>query len=279
MTRTLGLAAFEFKTDPAGAFEQTAALGVQTCEIVTPADVTPATAEAVRRVADEHGVRVTAVASLSKPNTTDDDAEGHIELLDDSIIAAAALGAPFAITYFGGHPTRSVPEAIERYARLTRRSMARAAELGVTVLIENHFSHAPGEATNTAQGCLALVQAVDSPAFAVNFDHCNFAIGGQDLVDAYQLLKPHIRNVHVKDARPFDPELDADYDGRIVTDLVQGDFIFVPVGEGITDNDAILSRVVADDLDVPVTVEVHVPERMVTKAFEVGLEYCRSRGV
>lgn len=280
MARTLGAAAFEFKTDPATAFARTVELGVTHCELVTPADVTPSTVADVARAAANQGVQVTAVASLSKPNTTDDDeAAEHIGLLDDSITTAAALGAPFAITYFGGHPSRPIEAAIERYARLTAKSIARATDLGVTVLIENHFSHAPGEATNTAQGCVDLVQAVDSPAFAVNFDHCNFAIGGQDLLAAYEALKPYIRNVHVKDARPYDPVADADYDGRIVTDLVHGRFIFVPIGEGITDNAAVLGRVIADGLDVPVTVEVHVPERLVGRAFEAGLAFCRSMGL
>lgn len=279
MARTLGIAAFEFKVDAAEAFARTRSFGVTHCELVTPADVTASNVAQVRGAAKEHGVFVTAVASLAKPNMTDDDAGEHLALLDGSIELAAALDAPYAITYFGGHPTRPVEEGIERYARLVKTSIQRAAELGVTVLIENHFSHAPGEATNTAQGCVDLIQAVDNTAFALNFDHCNFAIGGQDLIAAYEQLRPYIHNVHVKDARPYDPVADVDYDGRIVTDLVYGQFIFVPVGEGITDNEAVLRRVVDDDLTVPITVEVHVPPRMIDSTFEAGLGFCRSMGV
>lgn len=279
MARTLGIAAFEFKSDPADAFARTRALGVSHCELVTPADVRAENVGEVARAAQEAGVAVTAVASLSKPNMTDDDARLHIDLLDDTISLASRLGAPHAIVYFGGHPTRTEQEGIERYARLTKGSVQRALDLGVTVLIENHFSHAPGEATNTAQGCIDLIQAVDSPAFALNFDHCNFAIGGQDLGDAYERLRPYIRNVHVKDARPYDAVRDAGYDGRIVTDLVHGEFIFVPVGDGITDNETILHRVVEHDLQVPVTVEVHVPDRMVTATFQTGVAFCRAMGV
>lgn len=278
MARSLGIAAFEFKTPLPVTFARTAALGVRHCEIVTPADATLASLPQARALSREHGLSITAVASLTRLNSADDPGE-TLALLDESVEIAAGLGAPHAITYFGGHPSRPAAEAIERYASLIQPTLKRASDLGVSVLIENHFSHSPGEVTNTATGCADLISAVGADNFGLNFDHCNFAIGGQDLLTAYELLKPYIRNVHVKDARAVDPVADADYDGRIVTDLNRGEFLFVPVGDGITDNEAILDRVVRDDLEVPVTVEVHVPDRMLELAFARGLALCRERGV
>jgi sugar phosphate isomerase/epimerase len=279
--RTIGIAAFEYHRPVDEALIRVRKLGVGHCELVTPGDVTPETARSTAAVAAETGVTVTAVASLSKPNTIDDDGDvaPMLRLLDDSIEAARLLGAPFAITYFGGHPTRGEAEAIDRYARLVAPSIRRAEDAGVTVLVENHFSHAPGEVTNTAAGCRDLVQAVGSDHFAVNFDYCNFAIGGQPLVEAYDVLRPYIRNVHVKDARPVDPARDADYDGRIVTDLVHGEFRFVAVGDGISDHAAVLSRVVADDLPVSVTIEAHVPDADLDECFRRGLALCRGEGL
>mgnify|MGYP002620425529 FL=1 len=132
--------------------------------------------------------------------------------------------------------------------------------------------------TNTASGCVDLVKAVDSAAFAVNFDLCNFAIGGQTLDRSYDVLMPYVRNVHIKDARPYDPVADEGYTGRIVTDLNNGDFVFVPVGEGITPNDRILARMKADGLDVPITIEGHVPDDRVDDCFRRGLEFVRKVG-
>jgi sugar phosphate isomerase/epimerase len=277
---SVGVAAFEYHQPIEEAFDRVLRVGADRCELATPGNVTPETAEAVARAARERGITVTSVASLSKPNAVDDDAEvaRMIQLLDDSIRAAATIGAPFAITYFGGHPTRPVDEGIERYVRLTRGSVKLAEDLGVTILIENHFSHAPGEVTNTASGCVDLVKAVDSESFAVNFDLCNFAIGGQPFDESYDILMPYVRNVHVKDARPYDPVADAGYDGRIVTDLNKGEFIFVPVGEGITPNDRILERMKADGLDVPITIEGHVPDDRIDDCFRRGLEFVRKAG-
>lgn len=277
----VGIAAFEYHLPAPEAFARAAALGVTRCEIVTPADVVPETVGDVAVAAKEAGVAVTAVASLSKPNAVDDpdDVARMIRLLDDSITCADALGSPYAITYFGGHPSRPEAEALERYVELVAPSVRRAEQLGVTVLIENHFSHAPGEVTNTARGCRDLIDAIGSPAFALNFDYCNFAIGGQSLDQAFDLLEPFIRNVHVKDARPVDPVRDAGYQGRVVTDLVNGKFLFVPVDEGITDNRALVRLLVAKGLDVTITVEAHVPDEQLDQCYRRGIELCRQEGV
>jgi sugar phosphate isomerase/epimerase len=278
MGRSLGIAAFEFKAPLREAFQRTVSHGVRHCELVTPGDVTRASLSEASDLAAEFGMQVTAVASLTRLNSADD-VSATIALLDESVDIAAGLGAPAVITYFGGHPERRPRDAIERYAKLIQPTLDRARARGVSVLIENHFSHAPGEVTNSAEGCAELISAVDADNFGLNFDHCNFAIGGQDIVAAYEQLRPLIRNIHVKDARPFDPATDAGYDGRVVTDLVRGEFLFVPVADGITDNDAILGRVVADKLEAPVTVEVHVPDRMVDATFTRGIAFCRDRGI
>ncbi|MDR5700851.1 sugar phosphate isomerase/epimerase family protein [Agromyces aerolatus] len=278
---SVGIAVFEYAQPIGEALERAAALGVSQCELAVPNNLTSATREEAARAVRERGFTVTSVASLSKPNSvdSDEDTARMIALLDESLTAAEAVGAPFAIAYFGGHPTRPIDEGIERYAKLVERSVRRAEDLGVTILIENHFSHAPGEATNTAQGCVDLIHAVGSPAFALNFDLCNFAIGGQPFEDSYRTLKPYIRNVHVKDARPYDPVTDADYDGRIVHDLVHGAFMFVPVGQGITPNGELLDRIADDGLDLPITIEGHVPDDRIDDCFRAGLDFVKGRGL
>lgn len=278
---TVGVAVFEYHEEIAAALDRAAALGVSQCELTVPGNITVETAGSVGELLTERGLTVNSVASLSKINAVDTDeaAAAMVALLDASVRCASTLGAPNAIVYFGGHPTRPIDEAVERYVRLIRPSVAIAESLGVTILIENHFSHAPGEVTNTAQGCVDLVTAVGSDNFAVNFDLCNFAIGGQQFPASYETLKPHIRNVHIKDARNFDPVSDADYTGRIVTDLVHGEFMFVPVGEGITPNAELLDLLVRDGLDVPVTIEAHVPDGQLDDAFRLGLRLCASKGV
>jgi sugar phosphate isomerase/epimerase len=274
----VGIAAFEYQLPIREKLARVAQLGAACCELAIPGDVTPETAAGVAEAVAESGVRVTAVASLSKPNSPGGTEIG-LQLLEDSIRCAERLGADYAVAYFGGHPDRPAAQATERYRRLVRPHVELAAELGVTILIENHFSHAPGDVTSRPNGCAELIAAIDAESFALNFDPCNFAIAGVDVVAAYRELKEVVRNVHIKDARPFDPAGDADYSGRIVEDLHRGKFIFVPVGEGIADNTGVLNALVRDGYCGPVTVEAHTPLEVLDDVFARGLAFCREMGL
>jgi sugar phosphate isomerase/epimerase len=274
----LGIAAFEYKLPIQDKLARVAQLGADCCELAVPGDVTLENAAVVADALAGSGVRVTALASLSKPNSPGQ-TESGIQLLDASIRCAEALGAPYAVAYFGGHPDRSAAEAIERYRELVRPSIQLAAELGVSILIENHFSHAPGDVTSSPRGCADLIAAIDAENFALNFDPCNFAIAGVDVVAAYAELKDVVRNVHVKDARPYDPVGDADYPGRVVEDLNHGKFLFVPAGEGIADNASVLQALFRAGNAVPVTVEAHTPVETLDEVFAQGLSYCRIQGL
>jgi len=276
--RTLGVAAFEYRVPLDEELARGSRLGADACELATPGDVTVENAEAVAGAVAANGVRVTAVASLSKPNAPDG-AETGLRLLEASIRCAHPLRAPYAVAYFGGHPTRPPAEAIAEYRRLVRPMVELAGELGVTILIENHFSHAPGDVTSGPAGCGELIAAVDSPSFALNFDPCNFAIAGIDVAAAYADLRDVVRNVHVKDARPYDPLVDASYEGRVVEDLHRGRFLFVPVGDGITDNTSVLKALLRDRYSGPVTVEAHTPEETLDAVFAHGLSYLRETGL
>jgi sugar phosphate isomerase/epimerase len=272
--QSIGVGAFDFKAPIHDSLAGTRALGTQHCELAAPQDVSLATVSDVARVAAEADIHVTAVATLAKPNQGEDPFRA-LEEIRDTIQIAALLGAPRVITYFGANPRRSDEAAIERYAQYIRGPLGAAKDLGIELLVENHFSHAPGDVTSTAYGCLDLLEAVSDDSFGLNFDICNFAIGGEDTTRAYGLLQRYIRNVHVKDAKPFDPILHAEYDGRVVRDLNHGQFIFTAVRTGITDNEAILRRVKDDALDVPITVEAHVPAGILTDVLAAGLELCR----
>jgi sugar phosphate isomerase/epimerase len=198
-----------------------------------------------------------------------------LHLLEESLRCASALGAPSVIAYFGAHPDRSARESIGRYCDLVRPMVELAERQGITILIENHFSHAPGDVTSGPEGCAELIAAIDSPRFALNFDPCNFAIAGIDVMAAYEMLRQFVQNVHVKDARPYDPLADASYPGRIVEDTNRGHFIFVPVGDGITENAVVLEALARDGYAGTVTVEAHTPQETLDVLFAQGLALCR----
>jgi sugar phosphate isomerase/epimerase len=272
--RSFGVAAFEYQLPLVEKLARVASAGADCCELATPGDVTTANVSECAATIQASGVRVSAVCSLSKPNSPDGTELG-LHLLEQSIRCADALGAPAVIAYFGAHPERSAADAISRYRDIVRPLVDLAEQKRITILIENHFSHARGDVTSGPEGCGELIEAVGSAYFALNFDPCNFAIAGIDVASAYEMLRPLVRNVHVKDARPYDPVVDADYPGRVVEDINRGRFIFVPVTEGITDNTTILDVLKRDGYRGPVTVEAHTPQETLDDVFARGLSFCR----
>lgn len=79
------------------------------------------------------------------------------------------------------------------------REMANlAGEAGQTLILENH-PNASGTAVGTATECRRAFEEINSPHFRLNLDPGNFAIHGENALEAFQILRPWVANVHVKD--------------------------------------------------------------------------------
>ena len=57
---------------------------------------------------------------------------------------------------------------------------------------------------NTSTNLLKLIEAVDHPNFNLNWDPANLCLGGEESVfpNGYNMLKPYIRHIHLKNWRP-----------------------------------------------------------------------------
>jgi len=71
---------------------------------------------------------------------------------------------------------------------------AQCADQGCYLLIETH----PGTLADTLASTIQLVEEVDHPALAINFDALHVWEGGDDPVVAHKILRPKIRNCHFK---------------------------------------------------------------------------------
>ena len=60
---------------------------------------------------------------------------------------------------------------------------------------------------DNAARCLDLMKEFYGDHFKATFDFANFIQCGQNTVEAYEMLKPYIEYVHVKDARMADGEV------------------------------------------------------------------------
>ncbi|OJG00093.1 3-dehydroshikimate dehydratase [Pararhizobium antarcticum] len=103
------------------------------------------------------------------------------------------------IRTFAGNRGSAMIAADERRSIAARlRAMCdMAADFGVDLLVETH----PNTLADTAASTLDLIDAVDHPAFAINFDTLHVWEGGDDPVAVHRMMKPHIRHYHLKNIR------------------------------------------------------------------------------
>ena len=124
-----------------------------------------------------------------------------------------------------------VSDALRRAAKL-------AAAAGLELLVENE----PGYWCDTGTHTAAMIARSGSATLFANWDPCNAWLGPdaeQPYPEGYEALKPHIRNVHVKDT----------LEGSLVR--------CVPVGDGVIDWKGQLRALAVDRIVPHVTIETH----------------------
>lgn len=156
----------------------------------------------IQRMFAERGLTVTSYCA-------------HADLLDASapwrygtgeiikaVRAAGAIGVKHVVTTegepvteFGRGLTRE--EQIFTIAEKLHEPLKVAEDYGVTILLEPH-----GPVTGTIDGTSALLERIDSPALALNFDSGNSWLAGTDPVEYVRTFGERIQHVHWKDLGP-----------------------------------------------------------------------------
>ena len=80
-----------------------------------------------------------------------------------------------------------------------------AASLGIEMVLENE----PDDYTCTPERMLSIVEGMNSPAFKTNYDPTNYyhyQMNSQAFPYGYNLLKPYIGYVHIKNAVRYEPQ-------------------------------------------------------------------------
>ena len=144
--------------------------------------------------------------------------------------------------------TKSPPldEQLDMIEANLRQVVAVAAELGITLAMENHCDYRGSEVAD-------LIRRIDSSSFGAALDTANAFTSFEDPMDAARALAPYARTTHIKDF-------------RIEALGIQGKAPWIPVGcavgEGNVDNLAIvdlLAREAPDPDTLPLVVEVNWP--------------------
>ncbi|MEZ4729388.1 MAG: sugar phosphate isomerase/epimerase family protein [Caldilineaceae bacterium] len=185
---------------------------------------TAAERAAIRQQAVDGGIDLCCLAvscRYADPATVGDQVDETRRYLD----LAADLGIP-RLRVFGG----KIPEGISREAAVAVVAAAlatvaeHAAQQQVTICLETHDDWCD------PAHVVAVMQAVNHPAIAVNWDVMHpVRAGGVTMAEAYTMLRPWIRHVHIHDGSKrmdkleFLPIGQGEFDHRQVVQLLQSD--------------------------------------------------------
>lgn len=138
-----------------------------------------------------------------------------------SIEYARAIGAKVMRVVGASLMFRNDPHGpmLEKLTRMFKEAVKTAAAADVKIADENHIDFNSDE-------MLALIKAVDSPYFGINFDTGNFMRVLDDPIKGMQKLARYTFSTHVKDLKP---NRQAAVDDWYF-------FSTTPVGEGLVDN-------------------------------------------
>jgi sugar phosphate isomerase/epimerase len=186
------------------------------------------------------GSRITAVSpGIFKGHADDREKLDHElgQILPRSLELARRFACPMLIV-FGFERYEGEPASGRRAAmRAFEEAASRAAEAGVTVVIENEPNFWVDRPKDTA----AMLDEIGHPTLHANWDPANSHWGGYlPTYEDFKVLKPYIGNVHIKDYYPADPAAP-----------------WRPVGQGETPWEEMLRWVVTETDLVHATLETH----------------------
>lgn len=154
-------------------------------------------ARELRRRLDDAGLTTWSIGSpIGKIHIETDDFEAHKETFKRQLEIAHILGAENLRMFSFYMPMDKDPsiyknEVIDRLGVLTNLAIGS----GVLLCHENE----KGIYGDNAARCLEILEAV--PLLRAVFDPANFVQCGQDTIEAWNLLKPYVKYMHIKDSR------------------------------------------------------------------------------
>lgn len=204
-------------------------------------DLSDAELDAYRKQLEDAGIRVSALGSPVGKSDVTDPAEAAFDRCRRAVEVAKRLGAAFIRMFSfyvpkGGEDahTEEVVSRLSRFAEIAEGS-------GVRLANENER----GLFGATAARMKLLAERV--PGIGVCFDPENFVGVGEDALDAWTLLAPHVAYVHIKDRAAPDA---ADVPGEHAP--------AVPAGEGVGRIPEILADALARGAPRLLSLEPHL---------------------
>ena len=183
-----------------------------------------------------YGISVSSIGSPIGKVKLSESFEEHFELFKNVVKTANILNAKYIrmFSFYHDGEDWSEAERAEVLAHL-KKMIDYAGEHEIVLLHENE----KGIYGDTAKRCLDLMEELSCDHFKAVFDPANFVQCGQDTKEAYEMLKPYIAYMHIKDSRFAD--------GRVV-----------PAGVGDGNVEYILTDLFENGYDGFLSLEPHL---------------------
>ncbi|WP_199512775.1 sugar phosphate isomerase/epimerase family protein [Nucisporomicrobium flavum] len=149
-----------------------------------------------------HDLEVSSIGSPIGKIFIDDDFGPHLARMRHAAEVAHFFDAPYVriFSFFlrpGTDPAAHRDEVIDRM-----RELARVAEEADLVLLHENEKEIYGD---VPARCLDIVRSVGSPHLRLAWDAANFVqVGVRPYAEGYEILRPHLAYVQIKDARAAD---------------------------------------------------------------------------
>lgn len=185
--------------------EQLAALGrlgVSHIELrgidgVNVSDLTPEKLREVRSRLEAAGIRVSSIGSpIGKINIRDDFTQ-HMDKLKRTLEIQKELSAPYIRMFSFYLPEGSTPADCRGEVMDRLGAMVEEAKRWEAVLLHENEKAIYGD---TAARCLDIMDELGCDNLRAVFDFANFLEVGQPTMEAFDMLRPYIEYVHIKDA-------------------------------------------------------------------------------
>jgi sugar phosphate isomerase/epimerase len=162
--------------------------------------------ESVQQILAEYDLKVSSIGSPIGKIFIDEDFEPHLARMERAGEVAQRLGAPYIrlFSFFirdGDNPDDRRDEVLRRM-----RALADVAERAGVVAVHENEKEIYGD---IPRRCLDIVTSVGSPNLKLAWDPANFVqVGVRPFTDGYELLRPHVDYIQIKDAYLATGEVD-----------------------------------------------------------------------
>lgn len=165
------------------------------------ADLTDDELQAVREKLDRAGVSVSSIGSPIGKIDISDDFAPHLEKFRRVMKAAKLLGTRYIRMFSFFMPKGEDPAAYRDEVLYRLKVMISEAEKEDLILLHENEKGIYGD---TALRCADLMKELYGEHFKAVFDFANFIQCGVDPRDAYELMRPYVVYIHIKDALKAD---------------------------------------------------------------------------